>query len=53
MKAKSYGVYEKATGKLVEGGFFSKYAAEVAADSWNRNRYGTEYVVKPQKEGDK
>jgi hypothetical protein len=53
MKAKSYGVYEKDTGKLVEGGFFDKHAAEDAAEGWHLDTGGKEYVVKPQKEGDK
>ena len=48
MKAKSYGVYEKATGLLVEGGFFSKYAAELAAETWAAET-GKAYVVKVQK----
>jgi len=43
-----YGVYEKLTGVLVEGGFFSKYAAEVAAEAWAAET-GKAYVVKKQK----
>ena len=37
----TWGVYETSTGynRLVEGGFFSKAAAEQARDRWQREGY--------------
>ena len=47
MRSKQFGVFDKTTGELVEGGFFSRYAAEDAADTWQRET-GRAYVVQAQ-----
>jgi hypothetical protein len=44
----TYAIYEKATGVLVEGGFFTKAAALDAAATWAAET-GKAYVVKKQK----
>lgn len=38
--SRTWGVFEVTSGKLVEGGFFSKTAAEAAAREWNAGRNG-------------
>jgi hypothetical protein len=49
---KTYGVYDAATDELVEGGFFSKAAAEQAMESYTNETGKSAYCkVQPKWEG--
>ena len=39
MKAVKFGIYKSDSGELVEGGFFSRAAAQASCDTWNAEEY--------------